>query len=239
MKRFLLSVLSAALVAGTVWATTEHHTTLKYYFDAGVELIGGLTLPTGNLVVTTGSVSTATVNGVAGDTGNAEVTLPENSVGPDEIAGPIMNVIFCGELAENGTTYLGPAVTILGGEGADYQIGTAACDALDNTTEATADAPLFTNVAFKVMGGFCKTDGTLGASETLTYTVRTATASVVTTDGAATTLTCTISTGQSDCRILAGSTTDIAAGATIAMQAVEASNNADDNGWCVLTIALK
>jgi hypothetical protein len=167
------------------------------------------------------------------------VILPENSVGAGEIGALLLPVIFCGELAENGTTYLGPSTGAFGGNGADLSIGSTACDALDSTTEATADTPLFTNTPLKWMGLLCKTDGTLGASETIVFTARTAAADVVTTDSTATTITCTISVGESECRSLVGSTTNIAAGATVAVKAVETSNNSDDNAHCVALMAVR
>jgi hypothetical protein len=168
---------------------------------------------------------------VAGD--DTAGSLAENAIDSDDFAANTMQVLFCGENAENGTTFFGPSTGAFGGNGADLSIGSAACDALDNTTEATADAPIFTLVPFKVTGMYCKTDGTLGASETLTFTLRTAAGATVPS------VTCALAVGEQECRANIPTTTDIAAGATIAVQATESSNNADDNGWCSVGIALK
>lgn len=218
MRRVLLGLLVLLLAgAGVLVAQGVHHSTTDTYdFLNGFQLNGGT-----RITGTTGSQ-------------NSAVVLPDNSVGGGEMSGVVFNVIFCGELAENGTTYLGPALAPLTGDAtASYAIGSAGCDALDNTTEGTADAPLFALAAFKIMGMWCQTDGTLGAGETLVYTMRTAEADTVPA------ITCTISAGQQECRTLTGTTTDIAANATVAMKAVETSNNADDNGSCKVSIALK
>lgn len=173
------------------------------------------------------------------DTGDAEVVLPENSIGADDIAVATDHVVLCGQMDENGTIYFGPVTAAFGEDGSDASLSSAACDALDNATEATVDAPIFTDLSFKILGGWCKLAGTLGASETATFTVRTAAADVVTTDGSNTTLTCSLATGEVECSIPYGTTTDIAAGATIAIKAVQVSNNSDDDGWCRLAIAVK
>lgn len=163
--------------------------------------------------------------------GDGEITMSENAIGPSELGAPTFNVILCGELAENGTTYFGPSTGAFGGNGADLSIGSVACDALDNTTEATADAPIFSaGVAFRVLGGYCKTDGTLGASETLTFTVRSATGSL---SGP----TCVIGVGGTDCKF-GPQTSNVLPGGTLAIKADEVSDNADDNGWCMLSITL-
>lgn len=140
-------------------------------------------------------------------------------------------VILCGQADENGTIYLGPVTAAYGGNGSDASIAGTACDALDNATEATVDAPILTNTAFAVVGGVCKTNGTLGASETVTFTMRSAAADTSPVQS------CVISEGESDCSITTSTTTDVAAGATIAMKAVQVSNNSDDDLWCRMTIA--
>jgi hypothetical protein len=141
-------------------------------------------------------------------------------------------VIFCGQADEAGTIYLGPATAVTLGDGsASYAIGSVGCDALDNATEATADAPLYTDVAFKVLGGICVTDGTL-SSETVIFTMRSAAADTSPVQ------TCTIS-DASDCSFTTATTTDVAAGATVAIKAVQIGDNADDNLWCKVTIALQ
>lgn len=168
----------------------------------------------------------------AGDTGDSSYTFPKNSVGPDTLVGAYKELIFCGENAENGTIYFGPSTGHFGGNGADLSQGGTACDALDNATEATADAPIST-LATKIHGLYCTTDATLGADETITFKLRTAEGDAVTTDGDATTVGCIISEGESACRVNVGTTTNIAAGAAIAMSVVQVSDNSDgDESWC-------
>ena len=196
--------------------------------------IGANPIVTGNVAGTIGDATTDAWTVTTDGTGDAEVVLPENSVGPDEVAVAVDHVQLCGQQDENGTVFFGPNTAAFGGDGSDGSLGSAACDALDNAVEATADAPIFTNVAFKVLGFWCKQNGTLGAAETVVYTLRTAAGATVPS------LTCTISEAEAECRTLTGSTTDIAAGATITMQATETSDNADvDDGWCRVAIALK
>ncbi len=187
-------------------------------------------------ISTLGTSSNVSAQILTDGTGDAELAVPENSIGPDEVAVMHDRVIFCGEADENGTIYYGPAVTEFGGgtSAITYTIAAAGCDALDNATEGTADAPIMTNVAFKVTGLFCKQDGTLASGEAITFTVRSATADLTPT------VTCVVGEGETDCRSLTGSTTDVAAGATVAVKAVQTSNNGDgDNHWCKVYIALK
>jgi len=189
---------------------------------------------TGAGAITIGSADVTTVTIVADGTADADFVVPENSIGPDEVAVMSDWVIFCGQAAENDTIYYGPATAVFGGDGsASYAISSAACDALDNATEATADAPIFTNVAFKITGLYCKQSGTLGAGESATFTVRSATADTTPA------ISCVISAGETDCRSLTGSTTDITAGATVAVKAVQVSNNTDDDHWCKVYVAYK
>jgi len=200
--------------------------------DAGA---ANMTLDTtGAGAITIGSNDVTAVTVVADGTADADFVVPENSIGPDEVA--VMNdvVIFCGAAAENGTIYYGPATAVFGGDGsASYAISSPACDALANGAEATADAPIFTNVAFKVTGMYCKQSGTLGAGEAVTFTLRSAAADTTPA------ISCTINAGETDCRSLTATTTDIAAGATVAVKAVQASDNADDDHWCKIYIAYK
>jgi len=140
-------------------------------------------------------------------------------------------VILCGDGPSGaGTVYLGPDTASYGGDGGDASIGGTVCNALDNATEATADAPILTNVAFKVAGAVCTTDGTIGAAENVVFTMRSAEADTSPAQ------TCTIGVGEKDCSITNATTTDVAAGATIAMKAVQTGDNTTDNYWCRATI---
>lgn len=178
--------------------------------------------------------ASVTVN--SDDTGDAELTIPTNSVGTTERVGTIDTFVTCGQLDENGTIYFGPATGSWLHDGTDYSLGSTICDGLDDATEATADDILLVSTSIKVHGFFCHFSGTLGSGETIAFTARSAEADIATTDGAATTLTCTISEAEDSCVATAGSTTSIADNATIAMQAVMTSDNADDDAWCEWTV---
>src|SRR3972149_3479124 len=89
-----------------------------------------------------------TVNGASNivtDGGNANPTIKWDSI------------ILCGQNFNATTGYVGPgAARYLGGV-TDLTMGGAACDALDSTTEATADAPIATDFpAFRVHGMACR-----------------------------------------------------------------------------------
>ena len=147
------------------------------------------------------------------------------------VAAAFDTVILCGDGPSGaGTVYMGPDTASYGGDGGDASIGGTVCDALESGTEGTADAPILTNVAFGVAGAICTTDGTIGAAETVVFTMRTATADTVPAQ------TCTIAEAEKDCSIVTPTTTDVAAGATIAMKAVQTGNNTTDNYWCRATI---
>ena len=178
-----------------------------------------------------------TITGSAG-TGTASVQMPTNSIGLGrEVSGFAEPVTFCGQLPNATTGYLGPGLLGLDGTPTDYIMGGTACDALDSGTEATADAPLST-LALKVVGMRCKQSAASGAAETTAYTLRTAAADAVTTDGGATTISCSIDgASATECRSVAGSTTDIVAGATMAVKVVASANLSAQDGRCVVLVA--
>lgn len=159
--------------------------------------------------------------------------IGENAVTAEELSsGVIANVVICGQMAENGTIYLGPALGSLAFDGTDNSISSTVCDALDNATEATADLPVNAASALKILGMQCQLAGTLGASETATFTLRSAEADITPS------VTCSLAVGETLCSTATSSTTDVAAGATLAVEAVQSSNNTDDDGWCQVTYAL-
>lgn len=83
-------------------------------------------------------------------------------------------LVFCGQGANADDNYLGPGASI----GADLAPGGTACDALDNTTEATADAIPYGLVhAYTVVGMICQMTDT-GTNDTVTFTLGDDTADV-------------------------------------------------------------
>lgn len=217
------AVLTMLLVSGVLWSqSTTKRETVVVNFQNGLR-VGGDTATR-----ITGSTTA----------GNAALVLPTNSVAlGTEVSGFAEPVTFCGQLPNATTGYLGPGLLGLDGTPTDYIMGGTACDGLDSGTEATADAPLST-LALKVVGMRCKQSAASGASETTAYTLRSAAADVVTTDGGATTLTCNIDgASATECRVLAGTTTNIAAGATMAVKVVASANLSAQDARCQVLVA--
>ena len=220
--------------AASIIAAAGQTATLILADDAGaangaVDVAGAGAITIGSADVTAVTITTdSTADG-------SDLVLPENAVSGNEAMIPSDSFIACGEHDENGTIYFGPATAMfLGDNSTSYAIGTAACDALDNATEGTADAPLTDYGAFKVVGMWCRTDATLGAGETIVFTARSAAADLTPT------VTCTIGEAATYCRSVAASTTDVAVGATVAVKAVETSNNGDgDESWCRVYIQMQ
>lgn len=136
---------------------------------------------------------------------------------------------ICGEATtiNNNTVYYGPSIVLLGST-ANGQ--TCDVNATGNTTEATADAPIYTNQAFQVLGMVCRNEGDANAD--ISFTLRTAAGATVPS------VTCTISDGERDCVADVQTTTAIAAGATVAIAAASTSDVGDNNGFnCMISIA--
>jgi hypothetical protein len=149
----------------------------------------------------------------------------------------VFTSVYCGQLDENGTIYLGNSANDVlwsaSTAGADLSIGSATCDGFDHATDATINSALFTDTAVKVLGMVCATDGTLGAAETLAFTLQVNDADSVPA------VTCSLAVGEVDCSALIQSTTDIAAAEAVSVEAVMVSDNADDNAWCQVTFAVQ
>jgi len=188
---------------------------------------------TGAGVVTVGSGDVTDVAITTDGTGDAELVVPENSIGPDEGAFMTDILYFCGQQANNGTIYFAPVLAFLTGDfSAAYVMGDAQCDALDNATEATIDEPIgYANTSFKVLGMMCEASST--GSNGVAFTLRSAAADLTPS------MTCTVATGATSCTSVTSSTTDVAAGATLAMQVVNTEDLSLQDGWCKVYIALK
>lgn len=86
---------------------------------------------------------------------------------------------FCGNGPDGATTtYMGPV--LLDDTEADLAYGGAGCDALDNTTEATADAPWHAAFAFKPVAMVCvgMCTGASAANDVITFQFKDDTAAV-------------------------------------------------------------
>jgi hypothetical protein len=191
--------------------------------------------------ITVGSANTNNLTVTTDSTGNAEVVLPDSSVGIDEVGGNmLMQGIFCGDLPNNTTNYTSPVAGYpsgalysagLTGNDLDYALAGTGCAAEDSTTEATADEIMFTGTATKVLGLYCRVSSS--GSNGVVLRVRSAAASL-TPD-----ITCTIATGQTECRSLTPTTTDIAANATVAVSAVSTEDLSTQDYWCMVQFALQ
>jgi len=224
MKRDVLLALGLVLLVavGVMAQSTLRHFTEIPVFMNGYKL-GGDTAPT--------------ITGASG-TGTGALLLPTNSVGLGrEVSGFATVVRFCGDLANATSSYLGPGLLGLNGAPTDYTIAGTACSGLDSTTEATADAPIST-LAVKVLGMLCKQAPAPGAGNSVVYTFRDNAADAVTTDGGGTTISCTISGATAtECRSIAGSTTDIPAGDPVAVKALASYDASTHDAACSVLVS--
>lgn len=181
--------------------------------------------------------SSGVMTGTAG-TGQGSITLPANTIGfGTEISGFAEIVNFCGDLTNATTSYLGPGLAGLNGTPTDYVIGGAACSALDSTTEATADNPLST-LDTKVTGMRCKLSAAPGAGNSISFTLRANAANAITTDGGGTTVSCTISGATAtECRTIAGTTTNILGNQPVAVAALPTYDASAQDARCVALVA--
>jgi hypothetical protein len=170
---------------------------------------------------------------MAGDVARIPPEREENSVGPNEAYLAQDSIILCGDLvdADSVQTFFGPAVFPYLGLFSNYEIGSAGCNALDSETEATADNFIISMPAFKVSGFYCimSTD----PNNDVTFTLRSAEANTTPT------ISCTVTGSVKYCSTTTGSTTDIAAGATIAIQADYSEDLDAEDAWCKLYFAVR
>ncbi len=189
-------------------------------------------LPGGAEALVLGGASTTSTTLTTDGTQDAEVQLPENSIGPDEIAGVPSSFVGCGDLANAGTLYGGPIADSFDGTGGEYALAGTACSANDNSTEATTDESIAANTAFKITGMYCVVSGS--GSNGVVLTARSAEADLTPS------LTCTVGTGNTTCSTVLGTTTDVAAGATVAIKSVTSGEDLSaQDFWCRVGVIYK
>lgn len=136
-------------------------------------------------------------------------------------------IVICGDATtvNNNTVYYGPIVTVNASD-----TGGMDCDvtAAGNTTEATADAPVFTAKAFHVLGMVCRNVDTNAA---VSYTLRSAAAATTPS------VTCSVADGELDCVADVQTTTAIASGATIAVAVASTADMGAAAFVCTIEIA--
>lgn len=176
-------------------------------------------------------------------TGNADqndtLKILDRVVPPSKNGRPIMSAVFCGQLANAVLDYLGPVEVqdaSAGGEGLAGPIdaGSTVCNAADSTTEATADAPIFTNTTIYPLGMYCRAVTDAGATGSGTLGVEFALR--VNAAAPSTALSCRVETGQIDCAAWYDKDTDLPAVAGAVPMDVRATPGAEDlsanDGWC-------
>lgn len=181
-------------------------------------------------------------------TGTGEFAIPVGSIDGTEVAdasltgvdlavgtltganiGAVLldDIILCGQNANSATIYGGPAAAVYLGSGGEAAIGGTLCDSLDNATEATADAPISADFpAIKIHGLFCRLSS--DPTNDVVLTLRSAEA------GLTPAVTCTVTGAGSatSCRALTSTTTNVAAGATLAVQSVTTEDLSLQDFWC-------
>lgn len=149
----------------------------------------------------------------------------------------ITQIVFCGDLANNTTSYLGAAFGYPTGTFYDgtltandlgFSLTGTGCDALDSTTEATADTVVYANNALRVLGMVCQV-GSSG-SNGITLNLRASTANV-TPD-----VSITIPTSSTTGAVWMSNPPLIAAGAPLAVRNIDTENLSASNGWCQVQV---
>lgn len=169
------------------------------------------------------------------ETANRNLNKLDQKIPLGPYTGIVQSFVYCGQLANNGTIYLGP-VSLDGsgaGEGIAADAGGTACDALDSGTEGTASGDLSSVLNYAVIGMYCRAvadGGTTGSgSNGVTFALRV-------NDAAPTNaLTCTVATSATECfaRYSTDATaTIITAGTDSSIQAVDTENLSANDGWC-------
>ncbi len=151
--------------------------------------------------------------------GDAEAVLPENSIGPDEVAIPMQSVLFCGELgAATDEFFAGPHLEHiwLASTFTDVTFASTVCDTLGDTTVASADNDIEEFQSYKVNGMYCQVSATPGAASTVMTFVD---------DTTNTPVTCSIAAAETSCTSVIGTTTDVAANSQVAVSSLNATDD--------------
>ena len=145
------------------------------------------------------------------------------------------SIILCGQLVSSSTTYLGPGLATYLGAPTDLTMGGTACDALDNTTEATARAVVFPNTAMRVTGMYCKISS--DPASDVVFSARAGSAEL------AVPLTCTIAgTGaakECSANYVAGASPLVAANAAIDVKVITNEDLSAQDAWCKLYFSVQ
>ncbi len=187
------------------------------------------------------TLASLTVSGTTTLTGASTFTAAataSTSITSPIVATALQVIRFCGN-GINGATasYMGPV--LLDDTEADLVFGGAGCDALDNTTEGTADAPWHSSLSFVPVAMTCvgRCTGASAANDAITYQLRDDTANVA---GVA----CTAAAWTGDdnvqqCSVRTASAATVAANSAIAVKMTgtdDACTDAGDDFECLLYV---
>lgn len=191
----------------------------------------------------TGTSNGLLFEGASADTSETTVTLQDpsadrtvtipNASGAMNV-GIVTDVVFCGQQANNGTIYMSPVRGFPEGaeyaNAASYIIGGAGCDTEDSATEGTADEILYANNALKILGMVCKVSSS--GSNGVTLNLRSAEGDL------SPDVTITIATTNTTGATNTSSTTDVAAGATMALKVVNTEDLSTGDAWCIAKVLI-
>ena len=197
-----------------------------------------------------GHTNTTTFTLQTDGSGDGEVVLPLQSIGSGEIvneaitsgkmptnavtssqlgANPLGELFFCGESCSSSTCAGGHSVAFLSGDyTASHALAAGACDTLGETSIAAASEIASANNAFKVHGMYCVTDSSGSNGVVLAMTAADA--------ATVPAVTCTIPTGETTCAASTAATTDVAAGAVVAVSIVTTENLSANDFSCRVVV---
>lgn len=215
MKRFAILLLAALLIPSAALAGGRELATHKV---TELDTIAAGAVVTGDFIPVF-DASAGTVKKMDASTGSLITTAnPGNDW---------FNICGDATTVNNNTVYYGPSRVLLASSGNGQ---TCDINAAGNTTEATADEPIYTNKAVQVLGMTCRNETDQDAS--ISYTLRTAAGATVPS------VTCTIADNERDCVADIQTTTNIAAGATVAIAAASTSDIGANMGFvCTVNVA--
>ena len=194
----------------------------------------GLEIVTGSLLIGNGTPDT-TVDGEdlyveGGFEVDGVITIGSTAITHEPLINPGRDhFTICGEATtiNNNTVFYGPSIVLLPNAGNGQ---TCDINAVGNVTEATADAPIYTNQAVQILGMTCRNEADANAD--ISFTLRTAAGATVPS------VTCSIADGERDCVADIQTTTAIAAAATVAIAGASTGDIADANGFvCTVGVA--
>ena len=172
------------------------------------------------LNVTTTGALTVTAGGALSI--NSSSTMDFSGTSLDGFGG--YNIIYCGDLLNATTNYLGPATGAFFNDGVDYSPTSPGCAGLDKAAEVDADEVILDSINWRVTGMLCTL--TNAAADHVTFTMRSAVANLTPS------VSCIVDGGKKTCWAITSTTTNIATAAATCVQAVPLGDESANDGWC-------